>query len=176
MLLLLEKRQGFLFLHCSQISQFFHNWLLWICWFLSRIINHRLRYSLLIFQFQTTFPCHQNWLLRSMKVSTSSELYPSTFCCLLLPGLSIVYCDCKCYRFEREFFTIGRWLSYAPSPDFVHVPQQPAFRMTSLVASSLTSNAIGDHAVVWNTSRSNCFFESFSNPPKFISRQVLLIC
>ena len=28
----------------------------------------------------------------------------------------------------------------------MHVPQQPAFRMTSLVASSLTSNAIGDQA------------------------------
>lgn len=152
MLLLLEKRQGFLFLHCSQISQFFHNWLLWICWFLSRIINHRLRYSLLIFQFQTTFPCHQNWLLRSMKVSTSSELYPSTFCCLLLPGLSIVYCDCKCYRFEREFFYSRGFFNLAfltstfGARHCHNLPQK-----VLLGASSSTLRAEGFHAVVQDT-------------------------
>ena len=67
------------------------------------------------------------WLFRSLRVFTSSQLYPDHdyFCCLLFLGFFIDYREC--YGFERAFFTLGRFLHYTLNQHLVHEPPQPVF-------------------------------------------------
>ena len=61
------------------------------------------------------------WFLRSMKVSTSSELYPGTLDCFTFARLFRHSFTASATVFEWVFFTHGRSLSYAPSPTFWHI-------------------------------------------------------
>ena len=56
------------------------------------------------------------WLLRPVKASTSSELYPGYF--RLLYFCQAFHFYRKPYGFEREFFTHRRFLLYTSSPHF----------------------------------------------------------
>ena len=86
------------------------------------------------FSFISRLPCHFTgtppWLLRPVKASTSSELYPNYFDCLLCFNYY------ERYGFEWAFFTHRHFLPYAPSPTFylclLRLPWEPAVLPWSL--------------------------------------------
>ena len=95
-------------------------------WFLPYLTHSQLYSSLLIFSLHVTGT--PPWLFRSLRVFTSSQLYPDHdyFSLLALLGLFIDYREC--YGFERAFFTLGRFfLHYTLNQHLVHEPPQPAF-------------------------------------------------
>ena len=61
------------------------------------------------------------WLLRPVKASTSSELYPGYFWLLYFCQVFSSHFYRERYGFEWAFFTHRRFLPYAPSPTFWHV-------------------------------------------------------
>ena len=76
------------------------------------------------------------WLLRPVKVSTSTDSAPTTFDCV-----SFSFCRER-YGFTWAFFTHRRFLSYAPSPTFL---TQPAFIKAFLEAGSSSLKFAGLH-------------------------------
>ena len=72
------------------------------------------------------------WLLRPVKASTSSELYPDYFRLLYFCQAFLSQFYRERYGFEWAFFTRRRFLPYAPSPTFLvrFVTQSCPFRLT----------------------------------------------
>ena len=101
-------------------------WLIYHSW---------LYFSGLLFHVTGTPP----WFLRSVKVCTSSELYPNYFLLLSLASFfafGVVAFHRQCYGFERTLFTLRCFLPCIPSPNLVHALPQPPFIKASLVAGS----------------------------------------
>ena len=82
------------------------------------------------------------WLLRPVKASTSSEIYPGYFRLLCLS----IYPER--YGFEWAFFIHRRFLAYSPSPTFL---TQPAFIKAYLEPGSSSLKFAGLHADPQNT-------------------------
>ena len=84
------------------------------------IYLHLSMFFILLVHLISRLLCHVTgtppWLLRPMKVSTSSELYPDYF------RLPFLFHYRERYRFEWAFFTHRGFLPSAPSRHFWHIP------------------------------------------------------
>ena len=107
--------------------------------------------SRLLFHVTDTPP----WLLRPVKASTSSELYPGYFRLLYFCQAFPSQLYRERYGFEWAFFTHRRFLPYAPSPTFL---TQPAFIKASLGAGSSSLKFAGLHTDPQNTDLAHLFF------------------
>ena len=84
----------------------------------------------------------------------------------------VLLLHCKCYGFERAFFTVRRFLPYTPSQHLA----QPAFIKASLGVGSSSLKVARPPTEVWNTDLANLYVWITQCSAKGINWWVLSIC
>lgn len=107
------------------------------------LLFHQWRYYLLLTVFYATFPYHQHSNLASLSFPQT------TFCCLLLPCLFIVYW--QYYVFQRAFCNIRHFLPYTPFPHLVHILSQLAHSKAFLGPGTTAFKVAGFQVAFQNT-------------------------